>query len=125
MSLMIIISLLLSSFIIIISYIIQPRSKSAGGLDKVSQYECGLEPFEEEIGIETRERFYLKFYIIGIIFLVFDLESILLYPITMILLPKYYPILSGFNYILSYIVFLIFMILLIIGLIYEYRKKVL
>ena len=122
---MIIISLLLSSFIIIISYIIQPRSKSAGGLDKVSQYECGLEPFEEEIGIETRERFYLKFYIIGIIFLVFDLESILLYPITMILLPKYYPILSGFNYILSYIVFLIFMILLIIGLIYEYRKKVL
>ena len=71
--------------------------------------------------------FYLKFYIIGIIFLIFDLESILLYPI--VYSPSLPQIGLSFethanNYI-GYIVFIIFMIMLVLGLIYEYKKKVL
>lgn len=34
--------------------------------EKVTAYECGLESLETNLGIETRERFYLKFYLIGI-----------------------------------------------------------
>ena len=91
MSIMIIFAIILSSLLIIISYLISHKSSYPVSLGLVSdeserrsQYECGLEPFEEKIGIETRERFYIKFYIIGILFLIFDLETLLLYPFTLV-----------------------------------------
>ena len=52
--------------------------------ERESQYECGIEPIEEEIGKETKERFNIKYYKVAIIFLIFDLEAILLYPFTLI-----------------------------------------
>lgn len=133
---MIIFAIILSSLLIIVSYLISHKSSYPVQLgfvsdesERQSQYECGLEPFEERIGIETRERFYLKFYIIGILFLIFDLETILLYPFTLV------P--SCFNYelvnyttdtssiIKPFSVFFIFISLLLLGLFYEYRKNVL
>lgn len=133
---MIIFAIILSSLLIIVSYLISHKSSYPVQLgfvsdesERQSQYECGLEPFEERIGVETRERFYLKFYIIGILFLIFDLETILLYPFTLV------P--SCFNYeLINYItdtssiikpfsVFFIFISLLLLGLFYEYRKNVL
>jgi len=108
---MIIISIIIATLIIIFSYIL---NKKIYNYEKLTAIECGLEPFEEKIGIETREKFYIKFYIIGITFLIFDLESILLYPLTI----------QNINY-LNYYIFLIFIILVILGLLYEYNKKVL
>lgn len=147
MSIMIKISVGISLILIIITYILNKKSYD---FEKQSQYECGIEPFEEnQISInnikkkeiketETREKFYIKFYIIGIIFLIFDLESLLLYPIIFSpALNRDYPTLissegiwGGISLLgeqieISYIIFIIFMSMLIIGLIYEYLKKVL
>lgn len=133
---MIIFSMVLSVAIIFISYLISHKTSYPVVLgiandegERKSQYECGIEPFEEEIGIETRERFYIKFYIIGIIFLIFDLESLLLYPFTVAVknITNQFPT-SEILYSVegkSFMVFIIFIIILVLGLIYEYRKKVL
>ncbi len=57
---------------IIISAIIGRQKPSA---EKLSPYECGVEP----IGT-ARERFSVKFYIIAMMFVVFDIEVVFLYP---------------------------------------------
>lgn len=130
MTLMIQVVIFIAVLVIVLSYILSHRTAYPIPLGVVSdeterrsQYECGIEPFEEELGIETRERFYMKFYIIAIIFLIFDLESLLLYPITVTIFPLIYtssPLLYK-----AYITFLIFMYILVLGLVYEYNKKVL
>lgn len=136
------ITVVISTIVILLSYFISHRSSFPVQLgiindesERRSQYECGIEVFEENIGVETRERFYIKFYIIGILFLIFDLETLLLYPFALILTPLscslFNPLDSkmiGIGEILllkSFFVFLIFIIILILGLVYEYRKKVL
>lgn len=111
----------IASVLILFTFFLNKKSYD---FEKLSQYECGIEPFDENQFY--LEKFYLKFYIIGIIFLIFDLESILLYPIIFYspsqqLLTDQW---SGGAY-TGYIIFLIFMFMLILGLIYEYKKKVL
>jgi NADH:ubiquinone oxidoreductase subunit 3 (subunit A) len=44
--------------------------------EKLSQYECGFQPFDEA----TRQPFDVHFYIVGILFLIFDVEVALLFP---------------------------------------------
>jgi NADH-ubiquinone oxidoreductase chain 3 len=44
--------------------------------EKVTSYECGFSPIHGQ----TRAPFSIQFYIVGILFLVFDLEIVLLYP---------------------------------------------
>lgn len=44
--------------------------------EKLSQYECGFEPFDEA----TRQPFDVHFYVVGILFLIFDVEVALLFP---------------------------------------------
>lgn len=46
--------------------------------EKVTSYECGFSPIHGQ----TRSPFSVQFYIVGILFLVFDLELVLLYPIS-------------------------------------------
>lgn len=43
--------------------------------EKVSIYECGFEPYED-----ARNKFNVRFYVIAILFIVFDLEAVLLFP---------------------------------------------
>ena len=43
--------------------------------EKNSPYECGFEPFDE-----TRGKFEVKFYLVAILFIIFDLEIIFLFP---------------------------------------------
>lgn len=127
---MIIIAIGISTILILLSYTITHKNNypiiftGANDINESkSQYECGIEPLEENIGKETRERFYLKFYIIGILFLIFDLETLLLLPGSLIF----------YNYISSLglspdkplIVLILFILILLLGLIYEYRKNVL
>lgn len=49
-------------------------------IEKLSIYECGFEPFEE-----TRLIFDVKFYLVAILFIVFDLEIIFLFPQVLVL----------------------------------------
>jgi len=73
---------------------------------KLSPFECGYGP----IYTQTRENFNINFYIVAMLFLIFDLEIILLFPLAVTL----YQI-STFGFSIA----LIFLIVLTIGFILE------
>jgi len=51
-------------------------------IEKVSPYECGFLP----ILVQTRNPFQVQYYLVGILFLIFDLEIAVLYPLRVSLL---------------------------------------
>lgn len=110
---MIELSMIISILLIVLTYIINKRKKY--NIDKLSPIECGFEPYEEE-----KERYYVNFYIIGILFLIFDLEVVLIYPYISI-----YPISTLYenNSTMLYTIFILFIYFIVIGLYYEYNKK--
>lgn len=65
-------SLFLAFLILLLSY-----NLSASNIytEKASSYECGFDPYED-----ARNVFDIKFYIVAILFLVFDLEAAFFYP---------------------------------------------
>lgn len=65
---------LISFIIITLSYVLITLKKPQN-FEKLSSYECGFQPFED-----SRHLFNIKFYLIGILFVVFDLEIIFLFP---------------------------------------------
>jgi NADH-quinone oxidoreductase subunit A len=67
-----IISLFISSIILLLSYQLAIQLPDA---EKTSAYECGFEPFED-----ARNRFDVRFYIVAILFLIFDIEVAYLFP---------------------------------------------
>ena len=68
----IIISIIIGMSIIIISKLVRPKRPYTL---KLTPYECGIPSIED-----TWERFNLKFYIVAIVFVIFDVETIFLYP---------------------------------------------
>jgi len=42
---------------------------------KMMPYECGMDPIEE-----ARKRFSVRFYLVGMLFIIFDIEAVFLYP---------------------------------------------
>ena len=76
--------------------------------EKKSPYECGFQPFDMNI-----QKFEIKYYITGLLFLIFDLELILIIPFISVF--KNLDIFSLLN-------FLFFFLLIIFGLIYEWKK---
>ena len=67
----------LASAIVLLSWIIGERKPTRA---KLSPYECGMTP----IG-DARERFSVKFYMVAMLFILFDVEAIFLYPWAIIL----------------------------------------
>jgi len=67
-----IISLFVSSILLFLSYKLAIQLPDA---EKTSAYECGFEPFED-----ARNRFDVRFYIVAILFLIFDIEVAYLFP---------------------------------------------
>jgi NADH-quinone oxidoreductase subunit A len=57
---------------LVFSYVIQPRIYSS---EKLSAYECGSEPISD-----ARMPFTVRYYIIAMLFVIFDVELIFLYP---------------------------------------------
>ena len=94
-------------FIILILTMLLPVNK-AKSIDTFSSYECGFEAFGD-----ARNSFDIKFFLVGILFLIFDLELIFLIP-WILSLHK-----IGFLGSLSMIIFLI---ILTVGFIYEWKK---
>ena len=77
--------------------------------EKLSQYECGFEPFDEA----TRHPFDVHFYVVGILFLIFDVEIALLFPWVLGL-----KFLNWFGF----FTMIIFLIILTIGFFYEWHR---
>jgi NADH-quinone oxidoreductase subunit A len=76
--------------------------------EKLSAYECGFEAFED-----ARIQFDVRFYLVAILFIIFDLEVAFLFPWAITLLD------IG---IFGFFSMLIFLGILTIGFIYEWRK---
>lgn len=94
--------LALSIILFILSYVFSYKNPDK---EKNSTYECGFSPIKN-----TGSPFSIKFFVVGIIFLVFDLEILILYS-----LPGNYIDRS----ISEYITIEIFLLLIIISLIFE------
>jgi len=77
-------------------------------LEKLSPYECGFQPFED-----ARQKFDIHFYLVAILFIIFDLEIMYLFPWSIAL-----PILNYFSFFSMWF----FLLLLTIGFIYEWKK---
>lgn len=67
-----IISVILTMILLIITKLFSISSNYA---EKLSPYECGFDPYED-----ARHQFNVKFYLVGILFLIFDLEGVFLFP---------------------------------------------
>jgi len=87
---------------------------SKPGKEKQSTYESGMEP----VG-SARDRFSVKYYMVAVSFIVFDIEVVFLYPwaVSFLNFPK--P-----QMVYSFIIALVFIVILVLGLLYEFRKKV-
>lgn len=77
-------------------------------LEKVSAYECGFNPFQD-----ARSKFDIRFYLIAILFLIFDLEISLLFP---------WVVALNDITLFGYWTMFIFLVILTIGFIYEWCK---
>jgi len=68
----ILLSLLISFVVFLLSYILAVQNYDS---EKLSAYECGFQPFED-----ARNKFDIKFYLVAILFIIFDLEVSYLFP---------------------------------------------
>jgi len=76
--------------------------------EKLSTYECGFAPFDH-----TRRRFDVRFYLVAILFIIFDLEVAFLFPWAISL--------GGIGW-LGFGSMMAFLFVLTIGFVYEWRK---
>jgi NADH:ubiquinone oxidoreductase subunit 3 (subunit A) len=88
-----------------VSYFLMQRNMD---LEKMSAYECGFDPFEESLG-----RFDVKFYLVAILFLIFDLEIVFLFP---------WSVMIYFLDLFTFCIIFFFIFILTLGFIYEWSK---
>ena len=103
--LFLIISIILSVGLLSLSFILSPKKPSN---EKLSPYECGFEPFDD-----ARTKFDIRFYLVALLFIIFDLEVVFLFP---------WAISLQNIGIFGYLSMMIFLIILTIGFIYEWKK---
>ena len=90
---------------LVLSYLVQPKYPEA---EKLSPYECGSEPFSD-----ARMPFPVRYYIFAMLFVIFDIEVIFLYPWAIV-----------FNKIgfIGLLEMLIFIALFVVAYVYAWRK---
>lgn len=95
----------LAVVVVVASYVV---ARQAPDTEKVSAYECGFEPFDD-----ARARFSVRFYLVALLFIIFDLEVAFLFPWAISL--------KGIG-VFGFWSMMVFLILLTIGFVYEWRK---
>jgi len=95
----------LSVVIVAASYIIARQRPDS---EKVSAYECGFEAFDD-----ARGRFDVRFYLVAILFIIFDLEVAFLFP---------WAVALGDIGVFGFWSMIIFLGILTVGFVYEWKK---
>ena len=99
----ILLSVLLSVILFIASFLLGERQPDK---EKISAYECGFSPFED-----ARQKFDVRFYLVAILFIVFDLEVTYLFPWSVSLIDiSFFGVLSMYW----------FLFILTVGFLYEW-----
>ena len=99
-----IIALGLSCIFIILNFLVSPKNPDP---EKLSAYECGFEAFND-----SRMEFDIRFYLVAILFIIFDLEIAFLFP---------WAISLGSIGALGFYSMMLFLFILTIGFIYEWK----
>ena len=95
----------MASLIMIASWIVAKQNPDE---EKLSPYECGFDAFED-----TRSQFDVRFYLVAILFIIFDLEVAFLFP---------WAVSLGSIGLLGFWSMMVFLGVLTIGFIYEWKK---
>ena len=99
------IALSLSAGFIVLNFLFSPKNPDP---EKLSAYECGFEAFSD-----SRMEFDVRFYLVAILFIIFDLEIAFLFP---------WAISLGNLGPLGFWSMMVFLLILTIGFIYEWKK---
>ena len=83
-------------------------ARTPGGAAKRSPYECGFDAFED-----SRMKFDVRYYLVAILFILFDLEIAFLFPWAVVL-PEIGPF--------GFWSMMIFLGILVVGFVYEWKK---
>ena len=76
--------------------------------DKLAEYECGFPAFED-----SRAQFDVRFYLVAILFIIFDIEAAFLYPWALVLREGGWPLFSAV---------MVFVFLILVGYAYVWKK---
>lgn len=90
---------------IVLGWLVAPNRPDA---EKLSPYECGFEAFED-----ARMQFDVRYYLVAILFIIFDLEIAFLFPWAVVFQTLGWPAIAAMG---------IFLALLTVGFIYEWKK---
>jgi NADH-quinone oxidoreductase subunit A len=99
------IALGLSLVIVLASYIIARQRPDS---EKLSPYECGFEPFND-----ARSKFDVRYYLVAILFIIFDLEVAFLFP---------WAVTLGAIGMFGFWSMIVFLAVLTVGFVYEWKK---
>ena len=99
------IAVALSLVMVVASYVVARQKPDS---EKLSPYECGFEPFDD-----ARSKFDVRFYLVAILFIIFDLEVAFLFP---------WAVSLGSLGMFGFWSMLVFLAVLTVGFIYEWRK---
>ena len=99
------IAFVISTALLVVPFFIAPNKPDP---EKVSAYECGFDAFDD-----ARMKFDVRFYLVAILFIIFDLEVAFLFP---------WAIAFGDVGMLGFWSMMVFLAILTIGFIYEWRK---
>ncbi|MDZ7791191.1 MAG: NADH-quinone oxidoreductase subunit A [Xanthomonadales bacterium] len=91
--------------LLLVGGILGPRRPSS---EKLSPYECGFEAFED-----SRMKFDVRFYLVAILFIIFDLEIAFLFP---------WAVALDAVGVTGLVAMGVFLLILVIGFIYEWKK---
>ncbi len=95
----------LTAVMVIASYVVAPQRPDS---EKVSAYECGFEAFDD-----ARSKFDVRFYLVAILFIIFDLEVAFLFP---------WAVALGEIGVFGFWSMVAFLAILTIGFVYEWKK---
>jgi len=95
----------LAVVIVLASFIVARQRPDS---EKLSPYECGFEPFAD-----ARSKFDVRYYLVAILFIIFDLEVAFLFP---------WAVSLGAIGIFGFWSMMVFLLVLTVGFVYEWKK---
>ena len=99
------VGLVLGGVLLSVGRLVSPNKPDA---KKLSPYECGFEAFED-----ARMKFDVRYYLVAILFILFDLEIAFLFPWAVVLQD-----IGWFGF----VAMMVFLAILIVGFVYEWKK---
>jgi len=99
------IGLIMGTVLVTLGFLLGPHRPDA---EKTSPYECGFEAFED-----TRMKFDVRYYLVAILFIIFDLEIAFLFP--------WATVLDKIGMV-GFVAMVVFLGVLVVGFIYEWKK---